>query len=173
MTFDAYGALDGTSFNDALVTIVFTGDTGQVSCSSGDCTLVAGSGDTVTVNASGVTDTFADPIEIIDKQSSDQVGFIDLNDAEYGGAQVSLVALNNTAFATYELESSIGPDSGGMGSGFLEYTTSEGYLNISSFPGGATGTFDAAAAPEPTVAALVTLPLVLMPLFRRKLRRAR
>lgn len=92
------GFLDGTPFTNALVTITFQGDTNNVTSSFAVFSVVG----TAAVNVAGLTpDTLTGTLSAY----SD-------NMFESGGIETAtsvVLATDNAAFATYELNTSLGP----------------------------------------------------------------
>jgi hypothetical protein len=161
----ASGTLGGSSFTSALVTIVFTGDTVNVTGGGGFFTNAVGIA-TVTVGGIG-TATFTDSMEAFDNQIFGPPAAAGIGDITVPG---SVLDTFNTVFASYDLTSSIGPVPGGS---FirpdLTFGTTLGGLNISSAGDSTfTAVVSSSATPEPTSLALVGLGSVALAAFRRK-----
>ena len=143
------GSLGGTDFTNALITIAGTANTGNVTMPDPGAFRVFTS---TSVTVAGVgTATFTDIIHAVDLHLNMLAGFGD----DTVGA---LVAGNqNSAFATYDLKSPIGPTSGTVNINAGEsFATSVGTLVIESTS--TDGTFSASTAqavPEPTSMVIV------------------
>jgi hypothetical protein len=144
----ATGTLGQTAYTNALVTLTFKGDTNDVVLVGGISQISVGTA-TVTVATIG-TATFTDKMAVTDVQSLNQVGLTDLNNSN------DVLDVLGSAFATYQLNTSIGPIS--TETPFWEqetgYNTTRGAFVINFVPGNAT--FAAVAAstipgPVPTV----------------------
>jgi len=152
------GVLNGTPFNDALVTITFFGDTSNVfpfdpsGCPS--C-LVSFPALSATVNVAGVgTDTFVDDIGIIlipvpfpDFGNRAGVVFVDAAPATSG---LTILITASNALLGYDLVTPIGPISGDVVFADTVFTTTSGNFQWTSTP--ATSTFTAitpSPVPEP------------------------
>jgi hypothetical protein len=147
--FTGSGSLGAQTFADALVTITFLGDTDNIVGSLGLFTDAIGTAN-LTVAGLG-TATFTDQLEAFDNQ-----GF------GVGAAGISLGTSSvldtlNSVFATYDLQTSIGPVTG---SSFirpdLTFNTDLGGFNLSS---GGNSTFTAVVMPEPVSLTLFSLGL--------------
>ena len=143
---NATGSLGSSPFSNALLTFDLTADTSAVSCAPPICAVAAL---TATVDVTSIgTATLTDPIDVLDNSN-------------FGGQPIAgfgvhnqprLPVTVNSAFATYDLTTSIGPLSGAKIS-FLPTTfnTTAGALAITGFSD-APSTFQAtveAAVPEP------------------------
>ena len=138
------GSLGGTAFQDALITIVGTADTSNVTMPrSGLFTVLTAT--TVTVATVGSA-TFTDIIQAVDNQGNILAGFGDDTN------NLFVAGNHNSAFATYDLKSPIAPTSGTADINPGEtFATSVGTLEIDSTS--SDGTFSASttqAVPEPT-----------------------
>ncbi len=147
------GVLNGTAFNNALVTISFFGDTANVApfgdpgCPS--C-LVNVPALSATVNVAGVgTDTFVDSIGIIglpimtpDLGNQAGVVFVDAAPATNG---LTILITASNALLGYDLISPIGPISGDVVFTDPVFATKLGNFQWTSSP--ETSTFEATLAP--------------------------
>jgi hypothetical protein len=157
------GSLGGTSFNNALVTIVLTSDT----------STITGSGifydiGPATVTVAGVgTATFTDTMEVFSNQGNHAAG---IEDAQ--PAMGDVLDVFNTAFDTYALNTAIGQLSGKPeGSPGQSFPTSLGaFILTSSGNGDHPATFTAAtvgSVPEPATLGLLTAGIALFLIRRR------
>jgi hypothetical protein len=166
------GTLDSTPFSNALVTVTLTGDTTTVLSGGGPfgpcipCFTNAGS---TTVNVFGVgTDTFTDSMVVWDNASAG-INSIAIVDATIPGA---VLYINNIAFSTYQLTTSIGPISSAPGLFVHVYPTTSGNFTLTSVAG--TGSFTATLGPQATVpepASIILLGTGLAAVARRRFKR--
>ena len=145
----ASGTLGASSFFDVFVTVEFTGDTANVTGGSG---FFSNSVGTATVNVPGVgTATFTDAMFVGDNQIAMVAG---IADSTLNG---SVLDTTNSAFASYDLKSAIGPLSG---TPFfrpdLTYNTTAGGLNFNAIIGNSTFTATT-GTPTPEPASLLLL----------------
>ena len=98
-SFNATGTVNGNPF-DANVMFSLTTDTTLITGSGGLFLTPAGVA-SVTIQGVG-SGTFTDPFDVFDNQSVSVAGFTDVNIED-------IVDLSNSAFATYDLKSAIGP----------------------------------------------------------------
>jgi hypothetical protein len=137
------GSLGGTTFTNALVTIVLIGDTSTVSSSGGVFTDFG----TAIVTVAGIgSATFTDQMEAFSNQSAGIAGIADHTNSVQADA-ITLFT-ENSAFSGYALAMSIGPLSGPGGFTGISFPTSSGAF-IEDNVGG-TSTFAASTSPEPT-----------------------
>jgi hypothetical protein len=136
------GTLDGTSFTDDLVSITIAGDTNNIVSLTSSVSKNAGP---TTVSVAGVgTDTLPNIVDFVDR----------FPDEEFFGTPTGspFWEIDDSAFATYNLDTSIGPVSGPP---FLSKTPtvtgSGGNFDLSVM---GTSTFEADVVPLPA-----TLPL--------------
>lgn len=98
-SFTAAGTVNGNPF-DANVTFSLSTDTTLIS-GSGGLFLTPDGVASVTIQGVGAG-TFTDPFHVFDNQNVSVAGFTDVNIED-------IVDLSNSAFATYDLKSAIGP----------------------------------------------------------------
>jgi hypothetical protein len=156
------GMLGATGFTNSLVTVTVLADTSNIVIFSGGV-LHSGAG-TGTINVAGIgTATLTGPdIEVVLNQTNGNLGVSDLT----AGRVVFFT--QNAVFDTYDLKSSIGPDSGTALFNLQTAPSSLGGFEFSSVSGNST--FTATLAPEPTSTMLLgtgLLALVALSRFRR------
>lgn len=159
ITATATGALDGTSYTNALVTLTATADTANVLGGGGVFIVPA----TVTVSVAGVgADAFTGPFDVFDNQNT-LIGGLDQTDGT--GDVLDTV---DPAFGTYDLRSPIGPVTGGaiyeFGTGFA---TTRGLFHIDA---ATTSTFTASPQAVPEPSAFAALGVGALAVFRRRKR---
>jgi hypothetical protein len=144
-TITTSGTLDGTGFSNQDVTLTLTGDTGSV---VGAYSLI-GIG-TVTVSGVG-SDTFTDTMAAITIQSGPLAGIVDVSLAK------DVLDVHNAGFATYALNTSIGPLSGATsGNPGTAFNTAGGSFTISGVLNvDHPATFTATVTPEPGTLAML------------------
>jgi hypothetical protein len=153
----ASGSLGGTSFTNALVTLIATADTNNVTLDSPLLNSFDVNNIVTTVTVSGIaTGAFTFNTLTFDNFQTSVAG---IEVGSVGSLGANILDVENAAFATYDLKSSIGPISGvphfNPGASFA---TTAGNFNITSASGNAT--FQATTTvPEP--ASLVMLSLGL------------
>jgi hypothetical protein len=133
------GTVNGAPFTDAEYTITLIGDTTAITNSLNVYHLIT----TATMVIAGVgTATITDPVEIYDSPNVSALGF-----AREGG--YTLLGLDNAAFATYALSTSLGPivASGISVSQFTNLASTLGPITLSSTTG---TTFQALLNPPTT-----------------------
>jgi hypothetical protein len=161
------GSLDGTAFNNLMVTITVTGDTSAIVSPASGVLDIFGTA-TVSVATLG-TDTFTDSIGAFVNNNIAVAGISDFN---VGGA---IVDTSNAAFATYPFTTSIGPfSSSPEGNPSDSFATLGGSFILSTgsnadHPSTFTATV-AATAPEPgtIVSCAAGIGMVLITRRRRK-----
>jgi hypothetical protein len=141
-----------------------TGDTSTITNPSSGIYFDLGTA-TVSVSSGG-SDTFTDSIEAFDIQSVDEAGTVDAT------AHADLLDVFNSSFATYALETSIGPLSGGSAgnSGISSYSTLGGSFEFTSALNGDHPASFAASTPEPGTLGLIGAGIGLLLINRRKAR---
>jgi hypothetical protein len=143
------GSLNGVSFTDSLITITGSGDTSQITSDASGFFLALPLAFTLSGVGSG---TFTDSMIVASNQDDHLAGF---GDATQNRA---LLFTTNDAFATYDLSTAIGPESG-----LAEYNhdfafaTSAGGLITRTFSGDATFTAFAGAVPESSTWAMMLI----------------
>ena len=122
---NASGSLDGTSFTSQTVTLLLTGNTSGINNLGGGIYNDPGTA-TVSVSGGG-TDTFTDSLEVVVAQLSDKAGIYDVS------SSLDVLDVHNVGFATYALNTSIGPLSGSTtGNSGLSYATVGGTFEFTS-----------------------------------------
>ena len=150
-TFTASGSLGTKIFTDAMVTITGTGDTANV---THPFTGLFDNTTTATVDIAGIgtaTPTTSFHAFAASYSIATAAGF------NFGG-NVIIVDTENSAFATYDLKSSIGPESGPVfepGLSFI-FPTDQGDLDFTGITGDSTFTATT-AVPEPASLTLLGL----------------
>ena len=145
----ASGTLDGTPFTNALVTLTFAGNTANVTFNG---VLFANFIGTTTVDVAGIgTDTFTHTVGVGDNQSNSIVGVFDFTRGR------SVLDTTNSAFASYDLTTAIGPLSGeSFITPSLTIPTNHGSFNLST-AGDSTFTATTQPSPVPEPATLTLL----------------
>lgn len=145
----ATGSLGSSIFTNALVTITFTGDTNNVYTPVFGA-LAKSAGTTVVAVAGLGTATFTDSMAVFDTPSNNGAGIADFT------ASSDVLDIMNTAFATYDLRTSIGPL---LGNTTIfptnAFNTTQGAFDLSSVS--ASGVFSASIVPEPNSLAFICL----------------
>jgi hypothetical protein len=154
------GKIGSTSFTNAAVTVTLTGDTANVTVppSPFPSTSLVNIG-TATINIAGVgTATFTDPVEVFSRYttpvgpSTQPLAIIATLDNPQGTSFTGVLAVFNSAFFGYNLQTSLGPISGpGNASGtdpFATHNTTLGVLNFTTNPASATFTATATQQAE-------------------------
>jgi hypothetical protein len=138
----------GTTFNDALVTITFSGNTANVTNPSAGIFENVPAPGTVTVAVAGLgSATFSDSVGAFVAQSSQAGGFADFT------LSLDPLDTSNPAFATYDLKSAIGPLSGSpaFASPNEVFPVSIGGFAFTALPAGSTFTATTTVIPEPRI----------------------
>jgi hypothetical protein len=122
-TQNGIGSLGGTSFNNALVTLVLTTDTSTI---TGSGTFFDIGTATVTVAGINGTATFTDTMEVFSNQGNSAAGIEDVPRGD-------VLDVYNAAFGTYALNTAISPLSGDPdGNPTSSFSTSMGAFILSS-----------------------------------------
>ena len=157
------GSLGSQAFTDALITIRGTADTSKVQLSGSDFFVAASTQVSV---ASVGTGTFTDMIDVVNNQPNSspfgilppsgdiaEVAFVVLANAT-DDIDSDLLGILNSAFTTYDLQSSLGPISGLADvNKFSRYNTTAGTFEIDavSSPGSFSATTNVSSpTPEPS-----------------------
>jgi hypothetical protein len=179
----ATGTIGSTPFTDAMLTVSAPADLSTVMCAAGTCDVIIGAGfASFTIN--GVSSgTFTDPTYFFDNQTSTfygtpagMVGFGDGGDL----IQMYGALIGTSVFATYNLQSAIGP----LGPQFSDpsalswasINTSLGAFSVTSFSNftfQVSDTAPVATAPEPASFALLGAGLCAILARNFKFRRPR
>jgi len=160
----ASGTIGSAAFEDALLTLTFTGDTTNVTGGSGFFSIDA-TGTTISISGIGSGTVTDSGMDVFVNQ-----GFAPPA-AGFGSSQGSILDTLDNAFGTYALTTSIGPitDTNFIRPD-LTFATTLGGLNIAS---GGNSTFTASTGvPEPMSAGLVALGLAFVAGSRYKRNRA-
>lgn len=157
----ASGSLGGTAFTNALVTLTLTGNTSSVtSPSPGIFTLVA----PLTVSVAGLGSTsFTDTAQAVDNQSNGLAGFGD------NTLNVFILGTGNSVFASYNLSTPIGPDTGSpaLNPG-ASFNTASGAFVITSAGNSTFTASGLSSVPEPSEFAPLVLGLFGLVTLARK-----
>lgn len=159
------GSLNGTSFSNALVTIVLTSDTSTITAGLKPGHFLDAGTATVTIAGFGAA-TFTDTMEAIANQDDPDAGIF--ADAGIGDetSDLILLATTNSGFSTYDLNGPIGPLSGAAGGNpSFSFPTSDGaFILISSENADLPATFSATlgSVPEPGTLWLLSLAFLLL-----------
>jgi hypothetical protein len=146
----ASGTIGGTPFTDATLTVTSTGDASNVSCTSGTCFLnLAAGASSFTISGIG-SGTFSSASYVFDNQGNGLAGFgIGSDDI-----QIYDSSIGSTAFASYNLLSSIGP----LGPEATDPSTSD-WVNLST----SLGSFTVTSFTNVTFQATANLPRTPVP----------
>lgn len=159
---NASGSLDGTSFTLQTVTLALTADTSGINNLGGGFFTDLGTA-TVSVSGGG-TDTFTDSMEVFVAQLSGVAGISDNTNLS------EVLDVYNAGFATYALNTSIGPLSGGTFGAVSSYATTGGTFQFTSplnVDHPASFTADIASLPEPGTLSLIGAGIGLLMVRRR------
>jgi hypothetical protein len=161
----ASGALDGSSFSNALVTLTLTGNTANITGSSPVLNLVG----PTTVSVAGIgSDTFTFNAGVTVNQGQGGVTGAGIGDAD---ANVTILFTNNSAFSTYALTTPIGPLSGLAGDNLgFDFATAGGSFDLTSIDAVGAAPFTtftavASTATTPEPASLLLLATALAAVF--------
>jgi hypothetical protein len=148
---NASGSLDGTTFTSQTVTLVLTSDTSTIVNNGGGFYTDTGTA-TVSVSGGG-SDTFTDTMRAFVLQGGPTAGILD------GTEHLDVLDVNNAGFATYALNTAIGPLSGGTtGNSGDTYATTGGTFGFTSplnVDHPASFTAATSSAPEPGTLGLI------------------
>ncbi len=164
--FTGSGTFGSTGFTDQLVTLVFEGDTANVTLDDPGIYFNYATSATVAVAGIGQS-TFTNVVAAVVNQGSFVAGF---SDSTAGRA---IVFFGNSAFSTYNLATAIGPlavtDRGLFNSGF-NFSTGLGNFSLTALSGSPTysATIAGSEVPEPSSAALAGIGVALAALYRRR-----
>lgn len=147
------GSLDGRIFNNALITITGTGDTNNITTPAGfpGVSFLAFSSNTVTVAGLDPDSFTLGNLGVAANRNSQSGGFA------FGPNGTAVLGLSNPSFATYALDTSVGPFSGaGLFNAGTGLSTSRGSLIINSVSSAATfqANVTPSSVPEPSSIAL-------------------
>jgi len=161
-TQNGIGSLNGTAFNNVLVTLVLTADTSAIT--GGPSIFLLRGPATVTVAGIG-TATFTDTIHVFVNQTSTVAGFEDETMTR------DILNTFNAGFSTYALNTAIGPLSGqASGNPSSSFPTSMGAFILSSSHNSdhdATFTATLGSVPEPGTLGLLGAGITLLLIRRR------
>jgi PEP-CTERM motif-containing protein len=167
------GSLGTNSFSDVSFTITSTADTSQIDINSPlfpDILVVTNESATIEISGLG-TATFTSTLsdfanQYVGPQWNRTVGAVGVTDISDG---YDIIDVQNSAFDTYDLRSSIGPVSGTtFGNAGYPVGTTAGTFQLNSLP--TTATFQATlqSVPEPATVLLVALGLGVLLIGRRR-----
>ena len=161
------GSLGGNSFSDVSFTITAAADTSQIFTNSPGILQVPDLSATISISGLG-TATFNGTTNFVN-QNEGGIG-ITGGSSSARGPGADILALENDAFDTYDLSSSIGPFSGSAdyNPGF-DFGTTAGNFVLNSVPGD-TATFQATlqTVPEPATISLVGLGALALAIRRKR-----
>jgi hypothetical protein len=148
-TADVSGSLNGVSFTDNVLTLEAIGDTSSVS--GGPSVFFLDVAPLTFTLSGGGSGTFTDETGLMANQTARIAGFADFT------TDLGILYTTSTAFATYDLRTVIGPETGGavFNPGF-SFATSAGALVIEGRPLSFAATFTA-TVPEPSTWAMLLL----------------
>lgn len=153
------GSLDGTPFTNALVTVTFQGDTNNVTSSFSVFSIIG----TVSVNVAGLTsDTLTGTLSAYSDTMFESGGIETVTSV--------VLATDSTAFATYDLNTSLGPM---VGQAFIanpsDLPTAGGtlMLDLTSNQSTFTATVAGSSVPEPGSLLLLGAGIAALRLRRR------
>lgn len=158
------GSLDGTAFTNSSFTLVATGDTSAIfSGGSGLVDLTAVTNTVSIAPAIGIiSDRITDAMTVADNQNYGRAGFGD------AAQDYAILFVDNAAFSTYGLASSIGPLSGStIFNGGNAFPTSRGTFVLNSV---SSASFAASVQATPEPSALAALGLGGLAVLRRRKR---
>ncbi|OPY13734.1 MAG: hypothetical protein A4E66_00650 [Syntrophus sp. PtaB.Bin001] len=157
------GSLDGSSFFDRLVTITFVGDTSTVTGSAGFFTNSVG---TATVSVAGVgSDTLTNAFVFVN-QGWTPAAAVGFGDNMAGG---SILDTLHSAFASYDLTTAIGPQTGStFYRNDLTFATGSGTFHLDL---AGDSTFTATTVPLPSALLLLGPGLVGLIGIRKRLQK--
>jgi hypothetical protein len=161
------GSLGATTFTNALVTLVFNGDTLNVTNPLAGIFQNVGGVATVTIAGISGTATFTDAMGADDNQNIPGAGISDFT------ANRAVFFTFNSAFATYDLSTAIGPLSGvsGVSNPGEAYPTDMGDLVLTTLSGNATFTAAATAVPEAVSSEVAGMGLAIIAVSKLRRRR--
>jgi hypothetical protein len=153
------GSLNGVAFSSKKVTITATADTASIT-TEGQTLYVPVLSSTLLIDGFEAT-TFVGTHRVFNNKTVAIAGF------QRGPTDArDILDVRNSAFSSYNLSTSIGPLAGStLGNGGALFTTAAGNFALTSF---GSGTFTAAAVPEPATMATLAIGAALVARRRRR-----
>jgi hypothetical protein len=165
------GFLGATTFTNALVTIVVNGDTSNITIPFAfDPGIFFNIGGVATLTIAGISGTATFTDTMMGAEVDQGLQFADIADFTSGE---SVLTTDNSAFATYDLSTAIGPLSGAVDGFNSEFATDKGIFRINAVS--ANSTFTAAATattvPEPVSSGVAGMGLAIIAVSKLRRRR--
>jgi hypothetical protein len=161
-TATASGSLGGTPFTNAFLTFTATADTNNVMSVPGSPGVLGVNDSSAMIDITGIGSATITEATLTFVNTNTNVEAAGLTAGTITSPVVDLVSVDNSAFGTYGLTSSIGPLSGSfsVGTGSHTTTTSAGDLVLTTLLNSPGGTFQAilgSSVPEPPTLVSATI----------------